>query len=411
MNKKYFLLSIVLSFFWLSIVHVWGSKHHTFKAGWKDNISNISSAYLFYLEGYNIYRMPTGSLLRPIPPDQVPDRFRMDISSTDWLQHPLVGPNKAFYIVSPEVSRPYPLGAWLWYAPYAFLTYGLNFSMGFATACCTFVFFLIAHFCFFIYYHELKNILLFDETKKITFLKVAFYFFLFILYTEFIRWSGEGQYDLVAMVPLIFSFWAFKKKNYPLVLLWFGVAFSFHFRSLFSLGLPLLSGFLMLGNFKQYLGQDKTKNLLMVLGTLVLGAISSQIFLYYWQFIANLNVYSTNPYYYSLISQRSVTDVILFYLFLAGILFWFIKKKHWPYVFVASSTLLVLLTTPLVRGWYVMFLFPIFLLIKKSDVHKKSLFYACFAFYIFAASTFMNQSPFDLSFVRDLIQLFNGDNS
>jgi hypothetical protein len=408
MNKKRILISLVLSLFWLGVIHLWGSKHYTFVRGWQDNVSQISSAFLFTVEGFGIYTKPTGDSLKPLPQKDLPPRFKTDVNPEEWFWHPEIGKEKPVFMVWPNIPRPYPLGAYVWYAPYSLIVYGLNGSMALAAALSTFVFLLIAHVCFFIYYDELRKNILSGSSHKDTFLRVSFYFLMYIIYAEFIRWSGQGQYDLIAMIPLIFAYKAFKKEDYPFTLFLYGVALSIHFRTLFSLGLVLLATFLILVDLKKHLGRGKNRNIVLISAAALMAGISAFIFINNISHLTDTTLYSTNEFLYSSIGKKSVPEIILFFVFLFGLLYWFFKNSLWPQLSVALSTLLILFSTALIRGWYVMFLFPIFLLIDPKDKRKKAVFYASFLFYIFSSSTFMNQSPFNFSFFRELIEIYNG---
>lgn len=412
MTKKQFYISFVLSLGWILFIHFWGSDHHTFKTKWHDNVSNISSTLLFTVEGLNIHKSPIGSLVQPLPYEEVVSRFHTDVESKEWFWHPQLGKDNPLFFVWPEVPRPYPVGAWLWYSPYTFMLYGLKLSMSTVTFISSFVFLLIAHLCFFLFLNEIRTNLSPVLANGNRFFKFVYYFFLFILYTEFIRWSGQGQYDLIAMIPLIYFFKYFKESHLIKALFFFGVALSFHFRSLFSLGLALYCGGLLLVSWKHYFGHAKElgKNVSLLATTLLMGACATLVFYYNSRFLTDTSIYKLNEYHYTTIGKKSWPELIAFFVFFVGLLIWFLKNRLWTYFAVASTTLLILFTTPQMRGWYILFIFPIFLLLDKKAINNKHIFYACMIFYTFAASTFPNQSPFDFTFFREIYELLIGDN-
>jgi hypothetical protein len=408
MTKKQWLLSLVLSLAWVLFIHVFGSQHHTFKTKWQDNVSNISATLLFTAEGFNIYKEPVGNLVQVFPQERLPEKFKSDVDNSEWFTHPKLGDSKPLFLVWPEVPRPYPPGFLLWYAPYTTLLYETPLTLSEVTFLSSLVFLFVAHICFFLFFNELKPLLATEgKTKKDQWHKAGIFFFFFVLYTELVRWSGMGQYDLIAMIPLFYSYRYFKKKNIVFSLLFFGIALYFHFRVLFSLGLCLYCGVLLLLNWRKYL--ISLKNGILVLLTLLLGVTSSIVFLYNSRFHTSSSIFKLNDYHYSHLPQKAWWEILLFVVFFFGPLIWFAKNKLWAFLAVSSSTLLILLTTPQLRGWYLMFVFPIFLLLDSTQPNRRKIFYVCCIFYLFTVSTFINQSPFDFTFFRELIQVVRGD--
>lgn len=412
-SKNQIYLSVLLTIFWIGFIHLFGSKHYTFKRGWQDNVSNISSMLLFTAEGFNINKQGVEKLVQPLPSDEVPAQFLTDVEDSQWFWRPDFGKDKPLFFVWPDVARPYPLGAWLWYAPYTGMLYKVGLSMSTVTLISTSVFLLVAHFCFFVFFNhlsvQLKDVLLQPGQWWI---KGAFYFCIYLIYTEFIHWSGQGQYDLIAMLPMIFFYRFFRQKNYIWALFSFSLALSLHFRSLFSLGLALLSGLYLLKDFSSVFlpMKHRQKNWLLFFITLTLGFLATLVFYYNSKFLTDAQLYKLNDYHFSTIGKKSFLEVFLFFAFFLGFLVWYLKNRLWGFLAVAATTLAIFYTTPQMRGWYVMFIFPIFLLIEKGLPNLKRIFLVTLLFYVFCATTFPNQNPFDFTFFRNLLELLRGDN-
>src|SRR5690606_16921273 len=102
----------------------------------------------------------------------------------------------------------------------------------------------------------------------------------------------------------------------------------------------------------------------------------------------NSSIYTTNKYVFSNIKNLPPLTLIYYFIVTWGVVAWFAFKKKWDLFAVTFSANLIHFLTPQMRGWYVMFIFPIFLFLKKDSKNfRQDLLMITFA-YIFTASTY-----------------------
>ena len=409
-SRRQWLLIFFGTALWTLFIHIYGSQHHTFKSKWQDNVSNLSATALFSLITFDIYKKPIQESVIPLSDPKLPIPFQSDVEPSQWFLHPKLGPTLPLFFVWPNVPRPYPVGAWLWYAPYSWMVYGAGVSLSAATLVMAFIFGLTAHLCFFLFFNSLS--LTFQDEwreKKFSFLKVSLIFLYLITYLEFIWWSGQGQYDLIAMLPLFVAIAMFHKKHYTRSIFFFAIALNFHFRVLFSLGLLLISIFHVLRVPKKNSESIfRWNNWRWNLPSVALGAFAAQIFLWNSKFITDSNLFRLNEYHYRLLMQKPSWEVLVFIFIGLGLPLWLAYKKLWELFITISIALMIMFTSPQICGWYVLFLFPTFLLISKNSLARRTSYYAVLIFYIFSASTFMKESPFDLHIFREIVESLQG---
>ncbi len=406
LTRKNLAISIIGTLFWVIFLSWFGSKHHTFKANWQDNVSNISAVQLLILEGVDIFKEPVQSFVHPLSESEVPSRFLTDVDSVNWFWHESLGKDRPLFFVWPDVPRPYPIGAWLYYAPSSLLVYQFGLSMSFATLLNTFLFLLIAHLCFFLIknlvYEELK-----DSIRQSQFWRWCFGFFALTMYFEFIHWSGQGQYDLISMLPLIIFFKNLKSLKWKESLVFYGLALNLHFRSLFSLGscLSVIFCSFLTGRADQKLWN--VRNLKWYAVALGLALTSGFIFILNSRFLTDTSLYQHNEFHYQSLIQFqnfSTFSFLCIAMVLAG---WILWQRFWQLFFWFSLAFFIFVSTPQLRSWYVMFLFPAFLLIGCSSRPKRTQQFALVsAVYVYFASFIFKQSPFEFYFLRDLYEIF-----
>jgi uncharacterized membrane protein len=399
-NRRQILLIFLLSGLWTALLHNLGSEHHTFAEKWKDNVSNISSAYFFKYVGLDIYKIPASKLATPINNENAIPPFPKSFAEEDFYRYDNSQP---LFFTWANVPRPYPLGAWIVYSPFAWLFYGAGFSLNATTLLMAFTFYLMAHLCFFTFYNIFRESLPAAKSKVTVGLK---YFVLGLCYYEFMRWSGQGQFDVFGLYFVLLTVHFYKKECYQKVLLFYGISLFFHFRALLLLGLTLLVIFRMLkpASDKNFLFNPKTLHITGV--SVLLGLIAIIIFYWNFSYLSDPSLYTNNNYSFRNLLDAKLSKQI-YYLFVTwGIVLWFGLKKKWDLMVTAASINLMFAYTPLMRGWYVLFIFPIFLLLDKRSMVFKQDIIAVTLCYIFIASTYPSQSPFDFTFFRELYELW-----
>lgn len=397
MRRKFLILSFLGASFWILILHQFGSLHHTFQKKWQDNVSNFSAVQLFRFENFSVHQFPVGSLVSPLAIEEVHPNFLTDTEETQWFTHPQLSEKQPLFFVWPEVPRPYPLGAWLTYAPFSMAVYQGGLAMHWGTFFSSWFFLFVAHLCFFLFFLSMKDLGI---------PKWMFGAFLFVLYGELIYWSGQGQYDLIAMIPLILSYRAVKEGQFQKSLVLYLLAFNFHFRALFSIGLFFAATFQSLRRWTW------TWKSLGAYGLcLVLGLLGSYVLFLNREFITSGEIYKLNEYHFSTLLEKSWFEVLGFVFSFVFVLGYFGLKRQWLLFFVAAGNFFVLFTSPQLREWYVMFVFPIFLAIPSRHRHVRGLFICCVIFYTLLAMFFLKRSPFELGFLRELFEvIFLGRN-
>ncbi len=381
------LASLVLAAFWTLFIGKFGSDHGTFDSKWGDNVSNISSAYLFLHEGLKISTRPLVEMVEPLNSSAVAPRFKTDLRQEWWYYSKKAGVDKPLFFVTPEVPRPYPPGAWLLYLPFALLVYWLGFSFSTVALASTFVFLLIAHICFFMFYQRLNS----QVPREKSLIKGLFWFIVFTAYSEFVMWSGQGQYDLIAMLFLFFCIDYLSAQKWPRAFLFFSLAFSFHFRSVFFSG-ALVRGLVRVKNILNW----------QIVAAAVLGSLSFYVLFTNLSFLTNVDFVNLNKYHYSVFLAQDLLVRTVYFLVFGGLIVFYLRHRLWEQLGVTLTTTLVLITTRAVRSWYTLFLFPIFLLPPREAKNQSTLFAINSLFYIFYSSLFLTESPFEFTFLREI---------
>lgn len=396
-SKKELIISLVLSLLITAFIHSFGSQHHTF-SGAEDNISNISSAYLFRKIGLEIYKKPTQDFLTST--NELHPSYPEYAKPYQFFK--LEGQKKPLYLVWPNIPRPYPIGAWLWYAPSSFLVFDLDYSIREATLFTTFGSIIVAHICFFLF---LNLFLVGFDFSIFTYKRGIDWIILFFCYTQFVFWSGQGQYDLIAMVPLLCMLYAYRSKNYALALFCYGVSLFFHFRGLFDLGLTLFCIYLFIKDcFENNFKNLSPKNYFYLISSIILALVAIVIFYWNTSHLIDGSIYYRNRYFISKLFNLEVAKIIYFLVVTWGIVIYFALRKNWPVTLTLLTTNLVLISTPQVQDWYTMFLFPVFLILDRKEKFFYLDSFVLFLSYVFISSTYLNESPFSFSFIKVIYQ-------
>lgn len=394
LSKKQLLLSLILTTAFTCFIMNFGTQHGTFSF-WADNVSNISSARLFKSVGMDIYKNPVTVLLKKSEKNS--EVYPKDLNKDLYFQLP--GENLPLFLVWPEVPRPYPLGAWVWYAPYSWLVFNAGWSIQQATLVSSFVFIFTAHISFFLF----LNIFLSQGFASSLPVRALQHATLFFCYVSFIHWSGEGQYDLIAMIPTILMIRFYYKKQYPLALLSYGIALFFNFKPLFILGLPLLT----LGKSARKIRGFKAKDWILILMSALLGFLAMLIFYWNLTYVTDSVLFGSNRYHFGKILNQSAFKIAAYLILNWGVVVYFGIKRKWEMFVTLLSINFVLLTTPLVQDWYVLFLFPIFLLLDPMRRDYKWNLLAAFMAFLGFTSTYLRESPFKFAFFKVLWRNLN----
>jgi hypothetical protein len=235
------------------------------------------------------------------------------------------------------------------------------------------------------------------------FWKFCYGFTLFIVYCEFMNWTMQGQYDLIAMLFVVGSIDSFLQRRWSSALFWYGIALFFHLRSLLLLGLVPLCVWQLLKSWEWL----KPSQALRWGSALVLAAIGAMVFYWNSSFLTNSELFPLNHWHYSVLGKRHLWELIVVPVTLISIFYYWIRHRLWALMAIGLSIQLVFMATPQVRAWYAMFILPAFLLLPKGNVAKNAL-PVTLLFYIGTASMYASESPFEFNFIVEIFKSIQG---
>lgn len=345
-------LSLAGATFWLFVAGSLGSPRWVFAPNWHDHVSNLSSTYLFLIEGFDIYKKPVGSFVEPWAPREIRPEQLLDLDPDGMFFHPKVGEKTPLYLVWPNATRPYPVLAWLYYSPFAVMHFYVGLPLRWTLALEQWVFLLVAHVVFFLLWS-------FVQPKSFTvseppFTRILRFFVAATAYAELIFWSGNGQYDAIALVPVFMGFHSLDRGRSDNGLFWWAISLLTHFRALLISGAACFA-FL-------HFNQNRSKlNLRLVGISLALAGFGAWQFLMGLENLTDTKLYQHNRWYLmgSQISwASSETWMVLTAIGLvSGLL---IYQRAWLTLATFASALLMLSLSPQIRAWYVLFALPLF---------------------------------------------------
>lgn len=151
LSFKQWLLILFISLFWWLVLLARGSSHATVSAKWSDNVSNISTSWIFLHEGFKIYGQPISHFTEDgTLRDRLSPQWTLDLQDSQgefFKSKYKVG--QADYLVWSAAPRPYPLGSFLLFMPWAFLTYGFDLGYLIPVWSMAYFFLVLAHLGFF----------------------------------------------------------------------------------------------------------------------------------------------------------------------------------------------------------------------------------------------------------------------
>lgn len=390
-QKKQILYIVALSLFWTLFLCWRGSPALTLQYKWLDHLSNLSVTRIFLQEGSKVFSVPKGQMVKPWPSDQpIPLQFK----DANPYESYTLNDQKPLFLSWPELPSPYPPGVFLVFYPFSWIAYDLNLGYFPATFLFAFVFLILAHIVFFIFFQRFKEL----ENSLITKTHKFFYYLvLFLVYCELCRWPMNGQYETFILPMMVGAFLLAERKKYSEAIFLVGLSLFFHPRALYFVPMVLIW-------FYQWIkSKDKkiVKDVFLYVGA-SLGAFSLAYVLY-----LSVSAHNSpdmfrglNRWGLSALVSKKQWGSLLFLVSSAAVVSYFLIKNKFYHLAVSFIWIhLLLFQSAQVREWYVTPLIVLFFAEKPSFRFLKFAALAYFAI----AHFYPNNSPLEFLFVKSVV--------
>ncbi len=399
MIQKRLPLVVFASLIWVAVLFARGSDHATLFTKWTDNISNITSSWIFLHHGLGIYGYGISDFTDgPAQPSDFEKRWSLDLPDDVFFKD-VRDSSQANYVAWPNASRPYPPGAFLIYAPISFLTYVLNWGYQWPAYLLAFIFLIFSHFGFLKFSQILDEVFPNPQSKSIA---VCLNVLRFYFYLEMIMWALQGQYQVCMVWPLLESFLRLKNQNYIQGIFWFSVAFFIHLHSIMYA--PLV-GLICLALFIDP-RLRRNRELKLTPGDVLL--LASSIFmsgLALYCLIRNLTPYTSgqlsnsNPWFWKswgLLTWQQLTPFFVGVIVILGTAW---RAKSYLSVISFFSICCIFVMGSNLGAWYTLAVLPLLATAIWSKEPKWALAGNVIA-HILVTGTFLANSPLEFYFLR-----------
>ncbi len=394
-NKKVLLISVLASLVWLLFLSLTVSPFYSLRPDFRDHISNLNAAILFFYRGAEVYTKSPFDLENQVSTEGHADYIkRWDWSDEAAIQIKEREGKEPLLMVWGLVPRPYPPGFILYLSPWAALTEYFGELKPFVVAMMVFSFLLCAHLSFFYLWQSISLI-------SYGFLK---YLFAYFAYQEIVGWSLMGQYDAVTLLFLLPAIQALWQNQFWSGLKYYGFASFFHFRTLFYLPLLLTESLLQPKQLLEKLKQQSFKNKMLLSASLSLALLSAEIFLLILPSVQYQSA-QLNPVLIAFKSFEINATVIKFIIGFVIISIWAIKMRQFKLatLFIWWSGLC--LSMSFARPWYNLFLVPILAIGVTDKTSRQELFLRLIVV-LFISGTFFGTSPAEFYLPKRVIEVF-----
>lgn len=392
-------LLIALSALWLAFIVRFGNAHLTLNTGWADNVSHLYTTWIFWDHGTRIIQEPLKNFVTPLPESErqslatqtgLPqDDFHLYLSS--------VGERLPIFGVWMDVPRPYPPALYVVMSPFSYVlkyTGNLRLTLIFWIS----LWLLIAHLAAWLFFEELCRSS--DSSTRAGIFVLGL--FSFIAYFEFVRWTLNAQYDVLPVLFAILAVRAYRQAKHGCAQIWLAIAFGLHMRALFLAPLGVVAFFNWVKQPEKNLKNAAFASPLIVVlfGSFALSLIWNQ------PYFKMAELYDLNPINVHKLGAGNWGRTLVLALGLFAITgYWIFRRRY--LALACGWTVIILMTqSRLMREWYVLFLFPIALLAisDRTERARREILIGALAFYVFIASVVMNNSPFELRLLRQVLE-------
>ncbi len=387
-----FLLAILLVCFAARMVSIF--KTHRFVSlteGCADHITHIYSGIAFWDNGFDVYKIKTQKLLNLY---SGPDRDEL-IESMSWNPNEVFArtnhPETPLFIGWGMNPRSSPFGNYILHAPASIAVLYKIADPKTIYALMIFIYFIFTILAGI----EISKQIFFINQKQGRFLFLTKLVIVFFLIVQLIHWSLEGFYDPVAIYLLIKSVRHYVDRKWDKSLLFFGLSWIIHFRTLWYLPLAIAC------IWQQSKEIQTRKQIFRSALGLFLASLAFANFVYFkW----HLDGWFTNNYFYMLDKhwplQLSKGHYIIFLSSFLAVSIEAYRRQFLPVSLLLMMTILWMLI-PHMCPWHSLFMMPLVLLLFR----KGQIFDLClgFVFYgVIAKTLFLNWYILDFSTVRRL---------
>lgn len=388
-----------LSLIWTLLLWSLGSEHATLYTKWADNISNISSSWIFLHEGLNIYGPPVENFTTgQLPPEALSPEWKLDLTSENFFQskysrHPL-------FLVWPYASRPYPPGAFLFQMPFSWMAYSLGWGFLIPALSIAFAFIFSIHLFTFRLFQFLRP--LFPQNRPKVFF--PFLLFIFFIYFESLQWALQGQYIVLILLPLLLSMERIQRKDLIGALFFVCLAFFIHLHAVVFFPLVLWAAWGLFVNHRSLKGvlqiSERSQGLsaILVFVSAVMAALSfyclfQNLFSYTSGELANSNLWNWKN-----LNRLTLQQLSLFFIPFLLVLVFLFKQKALGSLFTLLSLIFIFSISGHLGIWYSVSALCLFVTAKESQ-HPRSTLLTLFVAYVLLTGTYLNNSPFEFYFL------------
>ncbi len=336
-----------------------GHPTHKTNGDFTDHISQASAALLLLEAGTDIWKKPIQEICNIHDSPEVLEFIqKFNIASYDQKFVCQSKPHgQVLFINWAMFPRPYPLGSFLYVLPAA-LFFKINHNLIDLST------FLILQ----LYLLSTLFILILLKVYEPLFLKNSFVYSFFLI-VGFLSQSSIGLFDPVFLFFVLLSFnWVQQnptEKSLFFCLLFFLLAFCFHFRTLWYVGIPLAALLYVIKSKKLWLIKSMIQKYLKPLFLMfVISCFNLMTFLWilpFWKTFDPINLMMTNP---SLALSLLAVPIGLFLMTNAFLNSWIMFLFFVP-------MMIFLFNTPEVRPWHCFTLVPFYFAPLKSEVENK----------------------------------------
>lgn len=362
--------------------------------------SHWGSAVLFLDHGFDIYKHPIRELC--LPPSQNDLAFAeshalnpADICKTASQR----ADGEPIFINWSQYPRPYPPGVLLYSAPEAALYLWTSIPFESINLLSVIKFLAVMHLTMAAFLFTFFA----QPTKKgitWTFEPFAGFILMPMIFSVMLLWAMHGVYDPISLLSLLLSVWFLRAKNPSLAVLFLSAAIFLHFRALWWAAL-FVPCFLQLrrADLRKFSVQAPLHASALLLG------IAGTCFLLIYPELKTFAV--SNPQYFPLVAAEPAQRFFYFAFPLVFLLAYLGWLRCWLLLGTVGWQLFMVLNTPEVRSWHILFVFPMFAIAMLEPKEKRlHALIACFALFLLeAVSVFGGSFPLHWEILSFLFKL------
>ena len=407
LSRRLLIAAVVGSLFWWMILNWLGTSYATIDPRWRDHVSNVFCGYLLKERGYEVYSRPTMDFVT-LPDLEKAKAFAEEqgLPNKDVVVYDDEGVSRMMVIITGQVPRPYPPGYYLYHAPATALVVGGVATSSQVLNWFALVALLVAHVSALFVVRSLMELKLAQGTRKESLaggllLGLASTF----CYFEFIRWTLNGEYDLLAVLFLVFSIMAYRESRPTSAIAQFAVSCFIHFRSLTYFPIVVFSARDWFEKVR--VGKATKKDYALLVFSAALAIPSAYALWLNIPALKDASMYDLNALHFSKLGPGNWGKTLALFVGGGAILVTLGMRGQLLTAACAAWSVLMFMQSRVVREWYANFFYPLFMLLDDRGSRKNRGNVALvLAWIVLVSALLTSNSPFEFRLIRELVEAF-----